>query len=249
MAHDPPNDRLSRIATLWSLVLQAHGGPADEAGVARARLLERYAGALHRYLLGALRDSDSADELFQEFALRFFRGDFKNADPGRGRFRDYLKAAAYRLVADHHNRRNRQPLPLSPDVAEPAAPPPSEADQDREFLDGWRAELLDRTWQALWELEKATGQPHHSVLRTRADHPMLSSEELAERVGARLGKTLSVAAVRQALHRAREKFADLLVAEAARSLEGATPDRLEAELIDLGLHGSCREALARHRSG
>jgi hypothetical protein len=47
-----------------------------------------YHRAVHRYLLGALRDEDAAEELFQEFALRFVRGDFRWADRGRGRFRD-----------------------------------------------------------------------------------------------------------------------------------------------------------------
>ena len=63
-------------------------------------LVLRYGGAVHRYLLASLRDVDAADELAQEFALRFLRGDFKNADPGKGRFRDFLKRAVYRLMVD-----------------------------------------------------------------------------------------------------------------------------------------------------
>ena len=37
------------------------------------------------------RDEQLAEELFQEFALRMLRGDFRRAEPLRGRFRDYLK--------------------------------------------------------------------------------------------------------------------------------------------------------------
>ena len=77
------DDRLSRISTMWTLVLQAHGGPADAATTAQRLLMQRYCGSVYRYLLGAVRDEDAAMELFQEFALRFARGDFRRADPQR----------------------------------------------------------------------------------------------------------------------------------------------------------------------
>src|SRR5689334_15571752 len=103
-----PDQRLSRISTLWSAMAQAHQGPADEAAAAQRLLLERYAGAAYRYLLAAA--GDAADDLFQEFALRFLRGDFRRADPRRGRFRDYLKAALIHLAHDHGRAQARRPL-------------------------------------------------------------------------------------------------------------------------------------------
>src|SRR5437879_1637637 len=99
-----PDPRLSHISTLWTLVEQAHRGPADAIGPAQRLLLERYAAVVHRYLGGALRDADAADELFQEFCLRFLRGDFRRADPQRGRFRDFLRTALVNLVVDYHRR-------------------------------------------------------------------------------------------------------------------------------------------------
>src|SRR5262245_41794459 len=92
------HERLSRITTLWSLVYEAHGDAADAAKAAQHRLMDRYGGAAHRYLLGALRDADAADDLFQDFSLRFLRGDFRNADPERGRFRDFVKTALFHLI-------------------------------------------------------------------------------------------------------------------------------------------------------
>jgi RNA polymerase sigma-70 factor (ECF subfamily) len=56
-------------------------------------------------------------------------------------------------------------------------------------------------------------------------------------------------AVRQALHRARDRFADLLLEEIRHSLTEPTPDRLEEELLDLGLLDYCRPALDRLRAG
>jgi len=70
----------------------------------------------------------------------------------------------------------------------------------------------------------------------------------AARLGARLGKTLSVPALRQALYRAREKFAELLVDEVAQSLENPNREELENELSDLGLLSYCQSALARSKT-
>ena len=106
---------------------------------------------------------------------------------------------------------------------------------------------MDLTWVALERFERETGQPHHTVLRFRTDNPLLSSADLAEQLGAKLGRTYGVHAVRQTLHRAREKFADLLLDELVRSLERPSADRLEEELTDLGLLSYCRSALQRRR--
>src|SRR5437660_8169131 len=115
------DQRLSRIATLWTVVFRAHEGGADAAQEARNRLMLRYSGAVYRYLLGAVRDPETAGDLCQEFAVRFLRGDFRRADPRRGRFRDYVKAALVNLVNDHHRARQARPRPLA-GGAEPAAP-------------------------------------------------------------------------------------------------------------------------------
>ena len=67
------NQRLSQIQTLWTLVRHAHQVP-EGSPTAQKELLDRYGGAVERYLLGALRDPDAADEVFQEFAIRLLKG-------------------------------------------------------------------------------------------------------------------------------------------------------------------------------
>lgn len=240
--------KLSRIETLWTLVCRLQQGTVVSAATAQEQLLKRYGGAISRYLLGALRDSESADELYQEFALRFVRGDLKGADRQRGRFRDFVKGVLFHLIADHHRRRQRRPLPLSADVPEPSATDDSTAESDRQFLENWRGELLTRVWNALFEHQAQTGQPFFAVLQFRAEHPDLRSEQMAQQLGPRLGKPVTAAAVRQTLHRAREKFAELLLDEVAQTLENPTVDQLEEELIDIGLHEYCRPALEQMRS-
>jgi hypothetical protein len=46
--------------------------------------------------------------------------------------------------------------------------------------------------------------------------------------------------VRQALHRVREKFADLLLDAVAQTLDTPTAEQLEEEVLTLGLYIYCR---------
>jgi RNA polymerase sigma-70 factor (ECF subfamily) len=239
------NERLSLIPTLWSLVCRAHRGPGDAARSARRQLLQRYGGSVQRYLRKVVREPGGADEVFQEFALRLLHGDLRGADPKRGRFRSFVKGTLFHLVADHRYQRRRWPGPLPADAAARVADPEG-AESERQFVDSWRDELLARAWAALAEADAATGQHSYAVLRFRADHPEMRSPQLAEGLAARLGRPLTAAGVRQALHRAREKFADLLVDEVAHSLENPTAEQLEEELVELGLLDYCRPALDRH---
>src|SRR4051812_25729189 len=109
------------------MVFKAHA-PAEVADAAvRERLLERYTGAVLRYLTGAVRDADIAEDLCQDFALRFLRGDYRRAAPEKGRFRDYLRTSLIHLVNDHHRARQAGPKALAHD---PAARPVLTAEDD-----------------------------------------------------------------------------------------------------------------------
>lgn len=245
MQHENTNDRLSRISTLWSLVCEAHCGSAEDANAARKQLLERYGGAVRRYLRKVLRDPDAADEIAQEFALEVLHGALHGADPNRGRFRNYVKGTLFHLVADYRKKRRGWPEPLP--AEDPTLAAQQEAlDSDRQFLESWCDELLARAWAALADLEARTGQLFHTVLRYRADHPEMHSPQMAEQLAVQLGRPLTAAGIRQTLHRAREKFADLLLEEVTHSLENPTPEKLEQELIELGLFDYCQPALERH---
>jgi RNA polymerase sigma factor (sigma-70 family) len=239
--------RLSQVPTMWTVLSQARGdGPTTLVKTAQRQLLERYGKIVHRYLLGALRDADAADELFQEFSLRFIRGDLRGADRSRGRFRDFLKGVLYHLIGDFHRRQKKRFQPL-PESDLPANGDPQQNESDERFLENWRSELLNRAWKGLQQLEEQTGQPYHTLLHFRAENPEVRSEQMAEQLGPQLGKLLTAAGVRQTLHRAREKFSETLVDEVAQSLVEPTIDDLEQELIDIGLRDYCASAIQRLR--
>jgi RNA polymerase sigma factor (sigma-70 family) len=239
--------RLSQIKTLWSMVEQAHGPDAEAATAARQRLLQRYGGAVKRYLLGALRDPEAAEELTQEFALRLLDGKYRGADPERGRFRIFVKGVLAHVIADHYRRQQVQPRPLPLDVEESQRPGRDPADPDPLFIDSWREAVLGRAWEALAEVEAQTGQTFYTVLRFRADRPELRSTQMAEQLTVQLGKPVSAAGVRQTLHRARDRFADLLLDEVVQTLGRSAEEDLEQELIELNLLKYCQSALDRRQ--
>ena len=156
-----------------------------------------------------------------------------------------MKTSLVHLIGNYRKQRQRQPRPLNPEHPEPTDEAPASPDLDPVFLASWRDELLAQAWHALAQAETPRTPPFYTVLRLRADHPNLSSRELATQLGARLGKPMTALGVRQMLHRARERFADLLVEEVAQTLGDPTDERLEEELIDLELYEYCRVALRR----
>lgn len=242
-----PN-RFSQIETLWSVVRRAHGS-ASQAGSAQEQLLERYGTAAKRYLRAVAKDDDAADEIYHDFAVKFLRGDLATASPDRGRFRNFLKTVLFRMAMDYHRGRQRGPQQHDLDSgAEPAIDDP-QGEADEQFIASWRAELLSKTWEALDRYEADSEKPVYTVLRLRVDQPDLRSPELAQKLSERLGREISAANVRVMLHRAREKFADLLLETVVHSLESPSADELENELCELKLMDYCQPALQRRDEG
>jgi RNA polymerase sigma-70 factor (ECF subfamily) len=239
------NPDLGQLSTEWSLIFQAHGPSPEQAASAQVDLMGRYAGAVHRYLRSALGDPDAAEELDQEFALRFLRGDFHRADPSRGRFRDFVKRALQNLMIDYRRRSASRPRTLGYDLPEPVDMLTGDEDFDRRFMASWRLELLARSWEALSQYQIRTGQPYHTALRLRTDQPGLHSDELAVRLSETLGRSISPGALRMLLQRSRARFVELLLEEVARTQAAPTAEELEQELGELGLLAYCRPYLKR----
>jgi DNA-directed RNA polymerase specialized sigma24 family protein len=152
MAEDDVFDRLSRIQTCWTRMLSG----ADRA---EKDLLLRYHGAAFRYVLAMVQDAAVAEELTQEFAVRFMAGQYQQVDRQRGRFRDFLKGCLRNLTHDHWRKQQRDRARVAGDVDfDPLAPPEPQGNDS--FEANWREELLARTWQALATFEAESGKPY-----------------------------------------------------------------------------------------
>jgi RNA polymerase sigma-70 factor (ECF subfamily) len=248
-------------ATPWSVIFQAQQSPGEVAQAARRNLLQRYHRAVHRYLEAKTRDSQVADHLASDFAVRVLEGHpfLKRAVPDAGegpgprRFRYYLQHVLFWMIKDYYRQQARpRPLPLPADDREPAAGPPDPldaAEDDPEFKRCWRQEMLNLAWEGLENVERQTGRPYCTIFLFRQEHPELRSGEIAQQLGDRLGHRFTAESIRQLLRRGRLLFGHLLIEEVARSLkafpeEEVSPQALEQELIDLGLLFSyCKSAL------
>lgn len=238
------NADLNDISTVWADLAEAHQGPAERARAAQARLLARYEVAIRRYIAGAIHDPESVDEVYQNFAVRFVRGDFQNANPQKGRFRTFLKAAIWNLVTDYFRERKKQGLPLTSDQETAIS---SGGDDDEQFLEIWRAELIQRAWAALAREEHITGRPLYTLLSMKASDPNLRSITLAQRLEVETGRPVSVEGVRKRLHDARQRFITLFVNEVANTLKSPSFDDIEEELASLGMLDRCRAEMEQRR--
>jgi DNA-directed RNA polymerase specialized sigma24 family protein len=236
---------LTRLSTNWDLLFQAHQGQRDAVLEAQRLLMQRYCGAVYRYLLSKIRNPDIAEELSQDFAVRFLRGDFRRADPARGRFRDFVKTSLFHLLADFYRVKQAQPRHV--ELAGSVESPESPADElaEKHFLCEWRTQLLNCAWAGLAAQEAETGHPLHRVLMWRAEHPKATAHEFASQLSEERGKPFTEAGIRQILHRARVKFADLLVQEVTRTLPSGDEAAIHDELATLELLEYCRPALDR----
>jgi len=235
--------RLDEIATQWSLLRLSHEDSVTRAGPARRALVLRYGSAIRSYVGAMMQDEQQADEVAQEVVVRLLQGDFANASPERGRFRDLLKVSVRNMVRSHWRKEGRRRgVPLE---AEQIPEQESDNEQlDARWLALWQKQILGVAYDSLRDYEQRNpGSVAYTVLRLRADHPDASSEELAEQLSQATGRDFNATATRQQLRRARLRFAQVLAEELARGLADPSPERVEEELVDLGLMPYVRDFL------
>lgn len=191
----------------------------------------RYAGAVRGYVGAMLRESQDADELSQEIVVKLLRGDFAGADPQKGRFRDLLKVAVRNQVRTFETKSTRR-AGKDLDLNQFADDGP----QDPAWDESWRSTVLSNTWSALDHYQRThRGSVAHTILRLRIDFPDDDSPQLAERLAQATAKPFNATSMRQQLHRARLRFAELLLEEVSRLVADPTPDRVQEELVNIGL--------------
>ena len=243
MSELPYIPRLDAMTTRWSLIQRAHGEQPTAANDARRVLVLRYAPVIKSYIRGITKDEIAADELSQDVVVRLMQGDFGGVDPGRGRFRDFLKTAIRNMVRNYWSRekiRSTADLDLiSADIKDDSAGMEADAWDQR-----WKNRVLELTWSGLNQYEQQNPQSlAHTILQLRTGFPDDSSEQLAKRLSQELGKTIRPDAFRQSLRRARVQFAECLVQELADGLENPTREGIEEELIQLQFLDLVRDLL------
>lgn len=233
--------RLDGIETRWSLVQRAHQGTLVSGGEARKALVMRYSQSIRGYVAALTRNREDSDEIAQEVVVRMLKGDFGGADPNRGRFRDLLKVAVRNMVRNHWDKSNRR-KGVEHDLTQ--IPEDDEGLEADPWLDQWRSNLMKNAWAKLDAYEKQhPDRPVATLLGMRARYPEDTSQQLADRLAAELKRPIRADSLRQQLRRARLRFAEFVVEEIADGLDEPSRDRIQEELIHLGLYAQVKEVL------
>ncbi len=220
--------------THWSLVIRA-GGESSGAAGALETLCERYWFPLFAYARRRGVGPEEAQDLTQGFFARLLeKNALSAATPERGRFRSFLLASFKNFLSneadrDKAARRGGGAKLLSLDFRESesrlALQPAHELTAEKVFERQWALTLLEHVVARLkQEFDDAGKVKQFEVLK-----PAISGQELSDDAGRELG--LSAAALRQAAHRLRKRYREILREEVAHTVE--SPADVDAELAAL----------------
>lgn len=242
-----PASRLSRIETLWSVVCEAHEGSDVRRQPAQELLMQRYGPAIKQYLIASLRDMEQAEEVFQEFALKFIKGDLRNVSPEKGKFRAYVKTVLANLIRTHHQKQTKlRKLGSGNDLDSAHEATSLEGDEHRQeqlLVSAWREDLLSRTWEALSRESDESDSPNYQTLKYRVEHPAENYEQLSEALSRLSDREVKPGNARIMIHRARNRFAKLMIDQVADTLPTGDLEFVEEELAELGLLHYCQGTL------
>ncbi len=228
--------------TRWSLILTslAEGG-SDEAKTraALSYLCRTYWRPVFAFVSMRGHSIPDAQDLTQDFFVMILKGNFLElADPERGRFRSFLLKSLQHFLHDAHARKQTHKRGGKAEFVswdEWMAEAPSRLAVSATAMETWPAEkIFDVRWaatvaeQALRHLQEECA----SLGRQRvfdalqgalsASRDEVSYEALARELGVGAG------GIRNALHRMRQRYRQLLRAEVAQTV--ADPGEVDGEL-------------------
>lgn len=207
----------------------------SQAEEALASLCEQYWFPLYAFVRRRVVDVTEAQDLTQEFFVRLLEKNvLDNAAPERGRFRSFLLASLKNFLTNEWDRANTQKrggrskrltLDLASGESRMSLEPAHELTPEHLFERQWAMTLLELVVARLEAEFAAAGKPRHFELLKDAltgERGGLPYTEIAAELG------LSEEAARQAAHRLRQRYRDLLRAEVAQTVAG--PDDVEDEI-------------------
>ena len=218
--------------TRWSLVLAATGG-GETAARALEALCRMYWKPVFTYIRAQGFAPHDAEDLAQEFFARLLERDLLR-DTGRekGRLRTFLAVVLKNFLcnareASSARKRGGGLIRVDGDTAESEALllESNQASPDKLFDRHWALTLLGRVLERLAEEYRRAGKGDvFDILKSTlaADALAATSREFAARLD------MSDGAVRVAMHRLRQRYRDLLVAEIAQTVGDDVP--VEEEL-------------------
>jgi RNA polymerase sigma factor (sigma-70 family) len=211
--------------THWSLVLRVGKRGNVQADDALADLCQRYWFPLYAFVRRRSRDIHEAQDLTQAFfAFLLEKNVLASASPERGRFRGFLLTAIKNFLANEWDRADAQKrgggtTKLSLDLATGESrlrlEPAYSSTPERLYERQWALTLLELVMTKLQAELAAVGKSHQFELLKDAltgDRQRQPYAHLAQQLN------LSEEASRQAVHRLRKRYRELLRAEVAMTV-------------------------------
>lgn len=219
----------SFATTRWSQVLVAGSADQATASAALAWLCERQWEPLRRAARRWGVPADEAEDVVQDFCCRLVerRADLGDLDPAGGRFRAWLITVFRRFIKDRRVQRAAQVHgggvvhrdASVTDISGPVEDP----DFDRDWAEGILAQAQARLVAEAGDAQASTRVRLLSAYLVRNTEP----GDYA-RLGTELG--LGEGAVKVAVHRLRQRFAELVRQEIRETLAEPSPQAVDDEL-------------------
>jgi RNA polymerase sigma-70 factor (ECF subfamily) len=227
----------SFVTTHWSVVLAAQGQSAAATEALEA-LCRTYWPPVYSFLRRDGRTVEDAQDLTQSFFARLLeRRDLNAVRQEKGRLRSYLLSSLKHFLINERERAlsikrgaGRVPIPLDEltAVARTEGEPFDTLTADRIYERRWALTVLDRVLERLHDEYRAPGNGQladrfKQILTEEANAP--SQAQIASELG------MTENAVKQAYHRFRQRYRELLREEIANTV--AVPGDIEDELRHL----------------
>jgi len=219
--------------TRWTLILSSRDS-SEARRSALHELLSLYWKPLYFYARRKGLKIESAKDAIQDFCAHLLEKEFvERLDPGKGRFRGYLKTALDRFLINLHEKKSAwkrggrvATLPLDFDVAEKNLASASEK-ADAAFDREWALGVMERAREALAE-EFARG-----VRRGPLDVAMkfFRGGDAPSYAEAAKASDMSIPQFKAFLHRTRERFRTLLRERVSHTVDSTS--ETDAEISDL----------------
>lgn len=228
--------RAAFVTTRWSLVIEAQG-ESSGAHHALEQLCRIYWPSIYAFLRREGRNVEDAQDLTQSFFAQLIeRGDFAAVRREKGRLRCYLLGSLKHFLANDRRRglslkrgAGRALISLEElQGEEPANTSVRNLSAERIFDRRWALTVLDEVFARLKAEPSSLDRPALSerLSQLLSDEPDLPSlGEIAREFA------MTENAVKQAFHRLRQRYRQLLREEVAHTV--ATPADIETELREL----------------
>jgi len=236
LGKNQPNPHRERVfaTTSWSMVLKAaDAGRSDEGEVSAAlsELCQSYWFPLYSLVRFEGFNANDAEDLTQEFFAEILaKNRLKLAERARGRFRAFLRSSMTNFI--HNFRRSQKTLKrgggqptLSLDFqhgedrySSAIAEQVSNGDSaEKIFERNWAFSVLEQTMSAVQQQYETTGKQRlfEELRGSISGNNDVPYDLLAEKLGMRTG------AVKVAVHRLRQRYAQQLRLQIAKTVENA----------------------------